>query len=197
MGYRIRGKTKSAVNEWKKSALEVVQSYSDEFVDTLGKLFAERARENLARLGYNTAMYATSYNIYYDSKYKQVVVRRPSGSDEPDIMWYLEFGTGIAGKNNPHPDATRIGWQYAVKESTVGKKGSPWRTNSRHEDGLGWWVSTADKDNVYHAEKDSLGYRRPHFFTSGIPPVRYLYTTMQEIDSLIEMAKQEIKGKRD
>lgn len=35
-----------------------------------------------------------------------------------DCLWakFVEFGTGIVGKKNPHPDTGIIGWKYDVNE---------------------------------------------------------------------------------
>ena len=189
IGKQLTKDIKSQVRDWKKYALAQVEETSARIVDIIGKLFVERARENLVRNGYDTARYAG--NIYYDPRWKQVVVR--GTPEEPDIMWYLEFGTGIAGKKAPHPQASQNGWQYAINENTVNQAGSSWRTNANHPDGIGWWVS--DNGLVYLAEDDILG-DRPHFFTSGIPPVRYLYDTMMALPELIEKAKQILNAER-
>ena len=182
---------RAQVKEWKQRAIQQVEEYSKDFIDVLGKLFVLRARENLRRYDPETERYLG--NIYYDPYTKNVVVRSPQG-EEPDLMWYLEFGTGIAGEKHPHPEAAQNGWAYAINKDTVGQKGSPWRTNSRHPDGIGWWVS--DTGDLYHAKDDRLGNAHPHFFTSGIPPARYIYNTMMQIDELIELAKQKMNAER-
>lgn len=192
--YRIRSDLKKQIQAWKKNAIQQVEQISDGFVDVLGELFAERARNNLLSVGHEVERYATKYNIYYDPYLKQVVVRKPMGSDEPDIMWYLEFGTGIAGKNNPHPEAAQNGWLYAINEHTKDQKGSPWKTLKKRGR-VGWYVNKTD-GMQYHAKDDLTHYKRPIFFTSGIPPARYIYNTMLQIDELIELAKQKMNVER-
>jgi hypothetical protein len=109
-------------------------------------------------------------------------------------MWYLEFGTGITGKNNPHPEAAQNGWLYAINEHTKDQKGSPWKTLKKRKR-IGWYVSKTEGEQ-YHAKDDLLHYKRPIFFTSGIPPARYIYNTMLQIDELIELAKQKMNAER-
>lgn len=195
--YRIRTDLKKQIQEWKRSAIQQVEQFSDSFVDVLGELFAERARNNLLSVGYNVEKYATKYNIYYDPYLKQVVVRKPIGSSEPDIMWYLEFGTGITGKNNPHPEAAQNGWLYAINENTVKEAGSPW---ARVDGKLGWFFSTKGNEegksrDPYLAEEDNTNFKNK-VLTSGIPPARYIYNTMLQIDELIELAKQKMNAER-
>lgn len=179
---------KAQVKAWKEHAKGQVAEYESRFLDILGDLFVKRAKYNLWSYDPSTSKYFG--NIYYDPRWKQVVVRSPQGN-EPDLMWYLEFGTGIAGEKNPHDEAGIVGWTYAVNKNN---QSSSWRKNSKHPDGEGWWVS--DTGDLYHAKDDRLGYSKPHFFTSGIPPARYLYNTMQSIGELIEIAKQKMNEER-
>ena len=184
---------KKQVARWKQYAEGQVAEYENRFVDILGEVFVERARQNLLNYDSNTSKYVG--NIYYDPRWKQVVVRSPQGN-EPDLMWYLEFGTGIAGEKNPHPKANESGWRYAINKGTVNQAGSAWRTKDSHNDGIGWFVQE-DKDSpLYHAKDDHTNYKRPIFFTSGIPPARYIYNTMLQIDELIELAKQKMNAER-
>lgn len=47
---------------------------------------------------------------------------------------FVEFGTGIVGSNNPHPDISSINWRYDVNEH--GEKG--WKYQTR--DGVWHWT---------------------------------------------------------
>lgn len=42
------------------------------------------------------------------------VVKFPVDKDK--LIMFLEYGTGIKGKNNPHPEAGAFGWEYAIND---------------------------------------------------------------------------------
>ena len=47
---------------------------------------------------------------------------------------YVEFGTGITGKSNPHPESSEWGWKYDVNEH--GEKGWTYKAS----DGKFYWT---------------------------------------------------------
>lgn len=46
---------------------------------------------------------------------------------------YVEYGTGIVGAGDPHPEAAEVGWAYDVNQH-----------------GIKGWVYKSDKDGKYH-----------------------------------------------
>ncbi|MEG2769286.1 MAG: hypothetical protein RR902_00540 [Oscillospiraceae bacterium] len=69
---------------------------------------------------------------------------------------FCEFGTGVKGKNSPHPDIAILGWTYD--------------TNSHGE--LGWW---------YFDEKQQR-FR----WTKGMPSRPFMYETAELLKSQVE-----------
>lgn len=199
---RIGRQTKRNISAQVREVMSYVRSttrkYIEDVMERVGQLFVEEAQNRLIKNGYNTARYAKY--ITWDSENKRVVVKSPR-SQEPDIMWYLEYGTGVRGMNEPHPDANRVGWGYALNIGTVGQKGSGWRKNPAHPDGIGWWFRARNR-NIYRAEDDIIkrgdsvktGTR---IFTSGITPVRYLYDTIQDLPRIVERAKRQLRTERN
>lgn len=173
--------------EWRTTTLQRTRKYVEQVVDRVGELFVEEARQNLIKNGYNTEMYAAFINYSYEQK--AVVVSSPSG-DEPDIMWYLEYGTGVAGDNNPHPESYEIGWGYAINFGT-----GSWRYLKTY-DKLGWYFTKRSED-IYIAEGDLVKKGGKSVFTSGITPVRYLYDTMLRLPNIIEKAKRQLRKERN
>lgn len=48
----------------------------------------------------------------------------PKGDE--GLGMFLEYGTGLVGESNPHPEATKLGWSYAInKQSYRFAKASP------------------------------------------------------------------------
>ena len=172
-------------NKWLKKAVATTRKYKTEVLDEFGELFAERARYYLVNDGYNTQKYQR-YIIYDKSKHR-VVIKSPR-SQEPDIMWYLEYGTGIMGVEDPHEEAFNIGWRYAINRFS----GSAWKVVGGIE---GWFFQKRSRF-VYSAEGDfkARGHKNS-YFTSGIQPIRYLYKAKQDKDKLLAKAKRIVRAR--
>jgi len=80
---------------------------------------------------------------------------------------YVEFGTGIAGKQKPHPDISIVGWAYDV--------------NSHGEPG--WWYPTTETDHNPYKRKGKDG--KVYAWTKGMPSRPFMYNTAQELRRLI------------
>lgn len=80
---------------------------------------------------------------------------------------FVEFGTGIVGNNNPHPDLAILGWEYDV---------------NGHGD-LGWWYPTTAADkNKYKYRKKNGDYLA---WTKGMPSRPFMFNTAQELKNLV------------
>lgn len=114
---------------------------------------------------------------------------------------FLEFGTGLKGKENPHPDASAVGWKYATGKDNY------FRAYKRPNYGklLGWSFELTDKSRKLVTKDDitmksmyskykyetkqgevtkyykrGTRSRRNWVHTSGIKPVRAFYNTKRE-----------------
>jgi hypothetical protein len=73
--------------------------------------------------------------ISYTGTYRTPIEETPKGisvhiKNDNEHNTYKEFGTGVVGKNTPHPNSGTSGWIYDVNEH--GEKG--------------WWYPTTDSD---------------------------------------------------
>lgn len=187
-GYFIDATTDGlkVIQEITKDLKTRVDSYGAEVLEKVCQIFVERAKLKLATCGYKTRSFLD--NIYYqkygENKYR---VGIKNNNDKP-IMYFLEFGTGIVGLNNSHPEASEIGWEYIVNPDNLASNSYGYNSevfptgyNSLDEDvGLEGWY-----------------YRDPATgrleFTSGLKAVSYIYDTLQEMDDIIKQAKREVK----
>lgn len=209
----------SSVKKTKKELTTVVAKAVSENCDNIGELIAKtfvtRAKQRLLRdnNGTNqTLIKRASQGIFarrYNGKWRVVVSRQ---FDEEGILIFLEYGTGLVGKANKHPEAGKVGWDYAINEDDYKR-----RSNGK----TGWFFRPQgldryiDKDDIAEIYKRSFkaegnkpfsieyydrygngggglwktnriaGSTAKVVFSSGIKPVRYLYNTKLEIVRLI------------
>lgn len=74
-----------------------------------------------------------------------------------DVM-YVEYGTGMVGSENSHPDAVAAGWRYDVNS---------------HGD-LGWWYPTTANDTNPTKKESSSGFVA---WTQGVKSRPFMYET--------------------
>lgn len=74
-----------------------------------------------------------------------------------DVM-YVEYGTGMVGSSNSHPDATAAGWRYDVNS---------------HGD-LGWWYPTTANDTNPTKKESGDGFIA---WTQGVKSRPFMYET--------------------
>lgn len=85
---------------------------------------------------------------------------------------YVEFGTGVVGKRNPHPDTAILGWIYDV--------------NSHGE--LGWWYPTDDSDVNPTKRRAKSG--KLYAWTKGLPSRPFMYETAEKLrGSVVPIAR--------
>lgn len=86
---------------------------------------------------------------------------------------FVEFGTGIKGQTNPHPDVAILGWNYDV---------------NNHGD-LGWWYPTDESDP--NPTKHTCKNGKTYAWTKGMPSRPFMYNTAEILRSrLITTAKE-------
>ena len=82
---------------------------------------------------------------------------------------YVEFGTGVVGKDNPHPN---------YKGYTLGYN---YDRNGRGE--LGWWYPTDESDPNPYKSVSANG--KLYAWTKGMPSRPFMYNTAKKIDEYI------------
>lgn len=89
-----------------------------------------RIVENLADFGENQIQRGIQSIIDRDGNYLAKAGSYVFGGAglaymEGDQAAYLEYGTGVVGKNSPHPQANEAGWQYNTGK-TINPKTGDW-----------------------------------------------------------------------
>ena len=80
---------------------------------------------------------------------------------------YVEFGTGVRGKNSPHPESAEMGWAYMTGHFTY------------HNGQLGWWYpTTADDPNTTLRQTETGDWIA---FTAGMPSRPFMHETALEL----------------
>ena len=154
----------------------------------IAEKICERARSNLYQNAYNPDL-DTYYNVerlldnIYVKKYKndsyRVAIRENA---DKEVMYFLEFGTGLVGKEFPHEWAGELGYQYA---KNAGNYVDPADVLSKEgysqisDNGMKGWI---------YFDKN----KQKKVFTNGLYPVAYLYDAMQELERIVEEAMKEV-----
>jgi len=173
----------------------------------------------------------TLYNSNQNKEFKTTgyVVRVPI--DKNGLVMFLEYGTGLEGKNNRHEEADKIGWKYATNDNTIKQiryvfsgvekiRNIKWYTSINSKKGFvfkkksnsyidskdiifqnehkPYEVITPTKPNKNgiiakpyirkkpNADKQLFG---DYVISSGIKPVRFIYTAKQNIIQMINESK--------
>lgn len=139
------------------------KAYLDKFEDAIEDAIQEimgraelKLMENIAKYGLGGSELASEVSVRRIDEYSFELV---SGSD---YSMFVEFGTGVVGAGNPHPDP-QAGWFYDL--GSHGEKG--------------WWYVT---DNPYPNQPtwtDPDGNLRA--WTRGQPARPYMYDTYMYI----------------
>ena len=209
----------------------------EEVSKKVAEQFVEEARKNLlsdsnpapestgliANIA-NSITYTKSTRTLYrtgttEGKPKKVsgyVVKIPM--DREGLVMFLEYGTGLNGLRNRHPEASKIGWAYAINRErykTFGtKRGFIFRSTGRNyidNDDYKFrhrYLSTTEyiKGYVRTSKKTGKqtfvkGYRRARktpkmvegkktwVLSSGITPVRFIYRAKNKVRQLIRENK--------
>lgn len=164
-----------------------IDSYGDRLLEEVCKIFVQQAQSRLIDSGYNVG--SLIKNIYYQKYGKNKYRVGIRNNNQKAIMYFLEFGTGIVGDNDPHEMANEVGWEYIIHPENLAsntgyKYPLPTGYNSLNEYvGLNGWYYT----------DPSTGQLK---FTSGLKAVSYLYDTFREdsMAKIIETAKRRLNG---
>lgn len=137
-------------------AIKQVEDYRKDFIRKCNELLQqltdygwEFARMEVLRLGaFDTGNLADNIRGYFDPESRVGMIWTGMGA------WYavyVEYGTGVVGKREPHPEAVSHGWYYDVN----------------NHDEKGW---------VYFNEREGKAMR-----TKGQPSSPFMYNTFREL----------------
>lgn len=110
-------KSLQALRKRLKDKLQEIQNLDNEIIKLTCEAFVTRARHkfvNNANTTQKDLLESLKGNIYYRPSKTgyQIIVR----SDEEGLMMFLEYGTGLVGEQAEHPEASKVGWEYAINE---------------------------------------------------------------------------------
>lgn len=188
---------------------------SEDISNKMANAFVKRAKQTLIE---NATPYKEksadivrklSKHISKTKKDGRVAVR--VNPDREGLYMFLEYGTGLVGASNPHPQAKRIGWKYAKNqdryETIDNKFGFIYNYNPiRYIDaedkfivkvysGVKKYVSKKTGETKVYGPYDN--YRRTvKILSSGLKPVRYIYNTRVKMNRLIRNSKNVKELKR-
>lgn len=179
-----------------------IKKISDKYVRTVAEIFVERAKEKLINTydEYNTAHLAE--NIYCQRARGQGNYRVGlKSNDKKEIMFYLEFGTGVVGKANPHQSTVKkndngeiineFDWYYVERPKKIEWDYDKFTGIRRKKDGSGSWVYKDGKPYGWYFFDKKLGRIN---FTSGLKAISYMYNTLLELDDIKLEAERRIKN---
>lgn len=173
-----------------------VEREVDNVTEKIARQVADEARQNLSDSGYQDLDKYTSNIVWKkDSDKNYYTVGFKDGSNK-EIMYYLEYGTGFVGEANPHPEAGKRGWRYAVNRDATLFDGKPLyfdMTKPRGQQGLySIDAPTPKKGTKGWMFRDEDGQL---IATSGLRAIAYMYNTYQNRDAIKARAIKESKIK--
>lgn len=186
---------------------ELTKEASEEVAKTLVRLARNRlvsranpsaeSKELISELKENITSYKNTVSIQ---------------SDPEGLMLFLEYGTGLTEKK--HPEANKIGWNYAGNADKYKKIGERYgwifeRKNNHYVSEDDWVIPKESKFQTSYRERVRFYFRkdrtyvksytrtRPHgpklksdknlVFSSGLKPIRYIYDSKQKIREFVDL----------
>lgn len=190
--FKIDNNIKELIN-WTKEIPLLISN--DKIAESCARIFAERAKSKLKNSGalqedINRFVNAITFEKIEDGKWR-ISAGKYGDEQLKDDMYYLEFGTGIVGQRNPHPEASKYGWKYNINkhsdfETAISKKGNRYTKGGwtfRRNDKYGNKNAFIAKDDIIHSQKNGNNVQ-----TKGVIAVRYFYDTMVDFENIIKEA---------
>lgn len=139
---------------------------------------AERLAEKLCDDGEHIALLETA-DIVMTGELRKSIMHDTNGKAgfvacKCGYAVFVEFGTGVVGRGNPHPDVAILGWSYDV--------------NNHGE--LGWWYPTDEADTNPTKRKSKNGTL--YAWTKGMPSRPFMYNTAEQMRSRIITTAKEL-----
>ena len=142
---------------------EKILRLGEDVSDAVAYNFVRVAQSKLERYGSQNAKDANSYSkiqqisdsielvdetkrtLTSGNRYKKTkigtTVRIPIDKDK--LVLFLEYGTGLEGKNDPHEESNRFGWGYAINDNTVKV------TNTKYRSFVTNWYPSIEGNGFY------------------------------------------------
>lgn len=153
-----KGSIQQAINEIKQFRKQLQETLT-ELVNELTKQGAQVAKMQVTSMdAVDTGYLENSIYGYYDHGKHVGYVFAPA-----PYAFYVEYGTGIVGAVNPHPEASERGIQY--DQNNHGNKG--------------WWYPSEDG---WYLAKDGTKLA----WTKGMPARPFMYNTMVWMEEAAE-----------
>lgn len=123
-GYRNKLKTglvidinhvEKGIKDLDKLSKYLIDKLEREALYAFADLIVDKLKKNIMLAGYPSLV-----NFIYVKKRRGKITIGISA----DYACYLEYGTGIVGSENAHPDAGLVNWQYMIGEQS--SKGGGW-----------------------------------------------------------------------
>lgn len=186
---RIQKNVQVLAERFNKQAEEVSMLWAQKFVELARKQLATYLTERAARVPTLTEMLSNIYcEKHQDGWY---VMMRPDVGSEPNVMLFLEYGTGLVGEQSAHPQASKIGWQYAVNRDKYATAGL-YKEGGETIKKTGWFFTyddsalIANEDVVYSSKEGTLRA----VLSSGLLPARFIYDTKRKLDTVYALSFQ-------
>lgn len=193
-----------------------LKKISKSLTNTMVDAFIRRAKKNL--VSKSTPLDSNSANLVKNVANNIVKVKKRKYTyvkikpDSEGLYMFLEYGTGLVGKEKPHPEASKIGWGYMTRpehyisaHTTIDRSGGL-KTGFVFKNDK---TNYLDKEDTYIIRQSGIKkyqlkktgeikvygpYRYfvdNYILSSGLKPVRYIYDTKMAMKRLIK----ENKGK--
>lgn len=92
------------------------------------------------------------------------------GQDDEGLALFLEYGTGLVGREDPHPDASNVGWNYAVNEQdyTIARESqyNKWKRGFRFKR-FNNYLDVNDVNPIYYHSTKTV---KPNVYVSKTKP---------------------------
>ena len=219
---KFRRSLEAVINE---KANKIANETSAKIVEA----FTDRAKKKLEDYAVKNALDSSSIAIVNRLKENISYVSEKSGrgsvysyvrvKNDPDgLMMFLEYGTGLQGSKNYHPEAGKRGWKYAINRDKYVRLQSAQFSDVK---GYGWFFrkkpdSFLTKDDIPIHRYEKVGqvehkisyirkdtgklveYTRTYkkkmkdsksIFSQGLKPARFIYDTKQEFKNLFKETK--------
>ena len=128
-------------------------------------------------------IYSSSKNLPY--QVTGSVVRVPVDKDK--LVLFLEYGTGLSGKDNPHPEASRVGWEYAINDGTRNEVIRKEGYYHKYSDWQEWYFFYGGEKGFAFKPKDNSYIQRYPQIDESFYNARTIY---YEEDQLVEYTKE-------
>ena len=190
---------KSVLTEVSKTLRIEMKKYLNEYARTVAEIFVEDAKKRLKASGYNNSE-KLAENIFFQRSvgYGNYRIGIKGDNETKEVMFYLEFGTGFVGRDNPHDMASEVGWEYAINENAVDSQGKPIYfdlTKPKGQQGLNsFYAPTPDpkkgmKGWIYKDKETGALVA-----TSGLKAVSYIWDTFKDIENIKKKAKERMNN---